>query len=81
MCSRFRAVPNLFPIATTISPLVTHGSLILPFLLAVTSNPRGGITPNLFLVLLIRAGHRRLVGRTRNQFILGRPYVACRVTN
>jgi hypothetical protein len=69
----------LIPIPTTIGQMVTQGSLILAFLLALMANPRCVIRPNLFLVLLTVLALVALMVSIHSQFIVGSTYRACRL--
>ena len=75
----FSGLPTLLPIPTTIGQLVTQGSLILAFLLALLANPRGVIRPNLFLVILTVLAVVALMVSIHNQFMLGSTFRACRL--
>jgi hypothetical protein len=75
----FSALPTLVPIPTTVGQLVTQGALVLAFLLALLTNPRGVIRPNLFLVLLTMLAVVALMVSIHNQFVLGSTFRACRL--
>ena len=72
-------LPTLIPILTTIGQLVTQGSLILAFLLALLANPRGVIRPSLFLILPSVLAIVALMISIHNQFFLGSTFRACRL--
>ena len=69
----------MFPIPTTVGQLITQGSLILAFLLALMANPRGVIRPNLFLVLLTLLAVVALMVSIHNEFLFGSTFRACRL--
>jgi len=75
----FSGLPTLLPIPTTVGQLVTQGSLIMAFLLALLANPRGIIRPNLFLILLSVLAVVALMVSIHNQFFLGSTFRACRL--
>jgi O-antigen ligase len=75
----FSGLPTLFPIPTTVGQLITQGSLILAFLLALMANPRGVIRPNLFLVLLTLLAVVALMVSIHNEFLFGSTFRACRL--
>jgi hypothetical protein len=75
----FSGLPTLIPIPTTIGQMVTQGSLVLAFLLAVMANPCGVIRPNLFLVLLTVLAVVALTVSIHNEFFLGSTFRACRL--
>ena len=75
----FAGLPTLIPIPTTIAQMITQGSLILAFLLALMANPHGVIRPNLFLVLLTLMAVVALMVSIHNQFAFGSTYRACRL--
>jgi hypothetical protein len=75
----FSGLPTLIPIPATIGQMVTQGSLVLAFLLAVMANPRGVIRPNLFLVLLTVLAVVALMVSIHNEFFLGSTFRACRL--
>lgn len=75
----FSSLPTFIPIPTTIGQMVTQGSLILAFVLALMANPRGVIRPNLFLALLTVLAVVALIGSIHNEFFLGSTFRACRL--
>jgi O-antigen ligase len=75
----FSGLPTLFPIPTTVGQLITQGSLILAFLLALMANRRGVIRPNLFLVLLTLLAVVALMVSIHNEFLFGSTFRACRL--
>ena len=75
----FSGLPTLFPIPITVGQLITQGSLILAFLLALMANPRGVIRPNLFLVLLTLLAVVALMVSIHNEFLFGSTFRACRL--
>jgi O-antigen ligase len=75
----FSGLPTVFPIPTTVGQLITQGSLILAFLLALMANRRGVIRPNLFLVLLTLLAVVALMVSIHNEFLFGSTFRACRL--
>jgi hypothetical protein len=75
----FSGLKTVIPIPTTVGQMVTQGSLILAFLLALMANPRGIIRPSLFLVLLTVMAVVALMVSIHNQFFLGSTFRACRL--
>jgi hypothetical protein len=75
----FSGLPTLIPIPGMIGQLLTQGSLIFAFLLALVANPRGVIRPNLFLVLLTVLAVVALMVSIHNQFVFGSTFRACRL--
>jgi hypothetical protein len=75
----FADLPILIPIPTAIGQMVTQGSLILAFVLALMANPRGVIRPNLFLVLLTVLAVVALMVSIHNEFVFGSTFRACRL--
>jgi O-antigen ligase len=75
----FSGLPTLFPIPTTVGQLITQGSLILAFLLALMANRAGVMRPNLFLVLLSLLAVVALMVSIHNEFIFGSTFRACRL--
>ena len=75
----FAGLPTLIPIPPAIAQMITQGSLILAFLLALMANPHGVIRPNLFLVLLTLMAVVALMVSIHNQFAFGSTYRACRL--
>ncbi len=75
----FSGLPTLFPIPTTVGQLITQGSLILAFLLALMANRAGVMRPNVFLVLLSLLAVVALMVSIHNEFIFGSTFRACRL--
>jgi hypothetical protein len=75
----FLGLPTVIPIPTTVGQMMTQGSLILAFLLALMANPRGIIRPNIFLVLLTLLAVVALMVSIHNQFMFGSTFRACRL--
>jgi O-antigen ligase len=75
----FSGLPTLLPIPITVGQLITQGSLILAFLLALMANRRGVIRPNLFLVLLTLLAVVALMVSIHNEFLFGSTFRACRL--
>jgi O-antigen ligase len=75
----FSGLPTVFPIPTTVGQLITQGSLILAFLLALMANRAGVMRPNLFLVLLSLLAVVALRVSIHNEFIFGSTFRACRL--
>ena len=75
----FSGLPTLLPIPITVGQLITQGSLILAFLLALMANRRGVIRPNLFLVLLTSLAVVALMVSIHNEFLFGSTFRACRL--
>jgi hypothetical protein len=75
----FSGLPTLLPIPGTVGQLVTQGSLILAFLLALMANPRGVIRPNLLLMLLTLLAIVALMVSIHNEFFLGSTFRAGRL--
>ena len=75
----FSGLPTVFPIPTTVGQLITQGSLILAFLLALMANRAGVMRPNLFLVLLSLLAVVALMVSIHNEFIFGSTFRACRL--
>jgi O-antigen ligase len=75
----FSGLPTVFPIPTTVGQLMTQGSLILAFLLALMANRAGVMRPNLFLVLLSLLAVVALMVSIHNEFIFGSTFRACRL--
>jgi O-antigen ligase len=75
----FSGLPTVFPIPTTVGQLITQGSLILAFLLALMANRRGVIRPSLFLVLLTLLAVVALMVSIHNEFLFGSTFRACRL--
>ena len=75
----FSGLPTVFPIPTTVGQLITQGSLILAFLLALMANRAGVMRPNVFLVLLSLLAVVALMVSIHNEFIFGSTFRACRL--
>jgi len=75
----FSGLPTVFPIPTTVGQLITQGSLILAFLLALMANRAGVMRPNIFLVLLSLLAVVALMVSIHNEFIFGSTFRACRL--
>ena len=75
----FSGLPTVLPIPTTVGQLITQGSLILAFLLALMANRAGVMRPNLFLVLLSLLAVVALMVSIHNEFIFGSTFRACRL--
>src|SRR5215217_1861164 len=75
----FLDLPTLIPLPMTVGQMVTQGSLILAFVLALMANPRGIIRPNIFLVLLSLLAVVALMVSIHNEFLLGSTFRACRL--
>ena len=70
--------PTLVPIPQLLGQLMTQGSLVLAFVLALAANPRGVVRPNVVLVLLTLLGFVAVLVSIHNDFILGSAYRALR---
>jgi hypothetical protein len=75
----FLGLPTVIPIPTTVGQMMTQGSLVIAFLLALMANPRGIIRPNLFLVLLTLMAVVALMVSIHNEFMFGSTFRACRL--
>ena len=75
----FSGLPTVLPIPTTVGQLITQGSLILAFLLALMANRAGVMRPNVFLVLLSLLAVVALMVSIHNEFIFGSTFRACRL--
>jgi hypothetical protein len=75
----FSDLQTLIPIPISVGQMLTQGSLVLAFLLALMANPRGVIRPSIFLVLLTLLAVVALMVSLHNEFFLGSTFRACRL--
>jgi O-antigen ligase len=75
----FSGLKTVIPIPTSVGQMLTQGSLVLAFLLALMANPRGVIRPSIFLVLLTLLAVVALMVSLHNEFFLGSTFRACRL--